>query len=144
VQPPWCAGLGSVTIVRERWLSPRALSQHLALAIWVPGCAVAAWWQVTVATAGNELGWVYAIEWPVFAVFGIVVWWHLIHDDPDTTGARGLRRAVESGRVGSEERAAAPAPRVRHREEEDEALAAYNDRLAALSASGRRKTWRHP
>jgi hypothetical protein len=30
----------------------------------------------------------------------------------------------------------------RHREDEDEELAAYNDRLAKLAADGRAKTWR--
>ena len=50
-----------------RWFSGRALLLHLALLVWFPGCLVAMWWQVTVALAGNALGWLYAIEWPVRA-----------------------------------------------------------------------------
>jgi hypothetical protein len=127
--------------VRDRWLSPRAVLGHLALLIWVPGCFVAAWWQVTVAMAGNSLGWLYAVEWPAFAVFGIVVWWQLIHDDPETVGAKGLRRAR---RQAEEAEARITSRPVRRPAEETEELAAYNDYLARLARSGTRKTWRNP
>jgi hypothetical protein len=79
--------------LRRRWLSRRALLIHLALLLWVPGCGVAAWWQVGVALSGDHLGWVYAVEWPVFGVLGTVGWWQAIHDDPETVGRRGLLRA---------------------------------------------------
>jgi len=103
--------------------------------VWVPGCLVAMWWQVTVALAGDRLGYLYSVEWPLFAVFGVVVWWNLVHDDPEATGARALRRL----------RAAPDRPGLgaleRRPEEEDAALAAYNDYLAELArrdAAGRR------
>lgn len=81
------------TSFRRRWFSRRALLIHLALLVWVPGCGVAAWWQVGVAMSGDHLGWVYAVEWPVFGVLGTIGWWQAIHDDPETVGQRGLRRA---------------------------------------------------
>ncbi len=84
--------------VSSRWLSGRSLLLTAAVAIWVPGCAVAAWWQVTVALAGDRLGWLYSVEWPCFAVFGTVVWWNAVHDDPETVGARALGRARRLGR----------------------------------------------
>jgi len=122
--------------VRRRWFSRRALGLHLALLVWVPGCAVAAWWQVTIATAGNDLAYLYAVEWPVFAVLAMVVWWNLIHDDPEQVGSRGLRRARrETGvPIGPE--------LVRRPEEEDEELAAYNAYLAALAEDDRSKVRR--
>jgi len=41
-------------VVRERWLSRRAVSLHLAILVFVPGCAVAAWWQINRAPAGTS------------------------------------------------------------------------------------------
>jgi hypothetical protein len=134
---------------------------HLAVAIWVPGCAVAAWWQVTVALAGDRLGWLYSVEWPCFAVFGAVVWWNGVHDDPDSVGSRALRRAVEptgeaSGANGvplpatmaaAEAARDDPVPddeRLRLAEQEDPELAAYNRHLAALASSKASSGWRLP
>ena len=82
-----------------RWLSRRALIAHAALVIWVPGCAVATWWQVTVALSGDALGWVYSVMWPCLAVFAVVLWWNLVHDDPETVGARGLRRLRQESEI---------------------------------------------
>ena len=106
------------------------------MVIWVPVCLVCFWWQVTRAFDGNSLSYLYSVEWPMFAVLGVVGWWLMIHTDPDTVGARGLRR-------GSARRApTANATPARRPEDEDAALAAYNDRLAELARSGDTKTWR--
>lgn len=78
---------------RSRWLTKRALIAHVVIIIWFPGCFVAAWWQVTVALAGDSLGYLYSVEWPVFAIFGAIAWWNVIHDDPEAVGQRGLRFA---------------------------------------------------
>jgi hypothetical protein len=136
--------------VLQRWFSRRALVLHLVLLIVAPGCLVACWWQVHVALAGDALGWLYSVEWPVFAVFAVVFWWYLIDDDPaaraarmaatpaTSTGAAGLdRQAAESVAVPSP-------PPARRIEEEDEELRAYNDYLASLAAHSSRKTWRNP
>lgn len=125
----------SMGIVRKRWFSRRALGLHLALAIWFPGCLIAGWWQATVAMAGNSLSYLYAVEWPAFAVFAVVVWWNLIHDDPDAVGSKALRRARR--------RAGIPkTPELQRRvEDEDPELTAYNAYLASLAAQGP-KTWK--
>ncbi|MGH9006356.1 MAG: hypothetical protein ACRDV6_01370 [Acidimicrobiales bacterium] len=124
--------------MHERWLSRRALALHLAVVGWVPGCLVAGWWQVTRALDGNGLSYLYSVEWPVFALVGIWMWWSLIHTDPDTVGARAQRRMqLARAKAGIE-----PAAAERHREDEDAELAAYNDRLAELAAAARPKTWR--
>ena len=148
--------------VRERWASPRALLLHLAIVLWFPLCLLAGWWQATRALDGNSLSYVYSVEWPVLAIVGVWVWWSLIHTDFDTVGARAQRRMAAQatttqtspgGPEGPADRTAdarssAPVPAspaagpIRHREDEDEALAAYNDRLAALAADSRPKTWR--
>lgn len=126
---------------------------------------MAAWWQVGVALGGDALGWVYSVMWPCFAIFGIVFWWFLVHDDPDRLGARGLRRqaAAPAGDAaggafepeGDHLRGAgsgAPGPpgplavsaeetrRIAEAEADDPELAEYNAYLAALR--DQRKTWR--
>jgi hypothetical protein len=123
--------------VRTRWLSPRSLALHLLLIVWIVGCSLAAWWQVGRAIQGNQYSYLYAVEWPVFAVAGVFGWWALLHTEPATAEAREARRQTEA-RLRAEAQAA-----KRHRDEEDPELAAYNDHLAALAASGRRKSWRH-
>jgi hypothetical protein len=144
---------------RTRWFSRRSLLLHLAVVVWVPGCGVAAWWQVTIAMSGNELGWLYAVEWPVFAVLGVLGWWQLVHDDPETIADRKLGRrrpaTAPAGEVVDDDRpplavAAVPAltrdnvDAILRAEDEDEHLAAYNAYLASLAATGHRKTWRDP
>ena len=131
--------------VRERWFSVRAITLHLALLVFVPGCAVAAWWQINRAEDGNQLSYLYSVMWPVFGLLGLYFWWMLLHTDYETVGLKGMRRqqeaaaADEGGRVAvvsPDVEVPAPAPAV-----EDPALAAYNARLAELAAKGP-KTWR--
>jgi sugar phosphate permease len=127
-----------------RWTSRRALIAHGVLAIWIPGCVAACWWQVTVALSGDSLGWIYSVMWPTFGVFGIVLWWHIVHDDPETVGARGLerlRREAERATLEDEEEAAADDVIARAEAEDDE-LAAYNAYLAELREGPDTKTWR--
>lgn len=139
--------------VRDRWFSQRALLLHLALAIWVPGCLVAAWWQVNVALSGNSLGWAYSVEWPIFSVLGMVAWWQFLHDDPETVGARGLERARQLEQQSAQARpagadpaepAVTPAPGPANPGDWDEDLVAYNAYLASLDQRGTAKTWRNP
>lgn len=79
---------GRTSDLRRRWLSPRALLLHLEVLVVAPGCAVAGWWQATRALGGNELSWVYSVEWPIFALLAIAGWWHLVHEDPEAYRAR--------------------------------------------------------
>ena len=126
---------------RGRWTTRRSIVAHGALALWVPGCSVATWWQVGIAESGDSLGWVYAVMWPCFALFGILFWWFLVHDDPETLGRRGLRRmagtGIDSGAQEPSERVrtaqAAQAQALARAEAEDPELAAYNAYLAALA-----------
>ncbi len=134
---------------RRRWSTRRALVAHVALAVWVPGCAVASWWQVGVGLSGDSLGWIYSVMWPCFAVFGTVFWWHFVHDDPDTIGRRGLRRlqeaAAQQGAQSDRHGPAEPDPgevALARAEAEDPELAEYNAYLAALSRQARPSTWR--
>jgi hypothetical protein len=123
----------------------------MAALVFVPGCAVAAWWQVNRAADGNQLSYLYSVMWPVFGLLGIAFWWMLLHTDYDTVGLKGMRHqaaqdAQDAGSSMVTRLAAVPAttpPVQTVSPEEDPELAAYNARLAALAAKGA-KTWRNP
>lgn len=68
---------------------------HFLLVTVVPGCLFAGWWQVHRALSGNLLSYFYSIEWPVFAVLGVVAWWQLIHDQPAGTGGHLAAGAID-------------------------------------------------
>ena len=132
--------------VRERWLSRRALWLHLSVLVFVPGCAVAAWWQINRAADGNQLSYLYSVLWPAFGLLGLYFWWMLIHTDYETVGLKGMQRqqaaVAQPGAEATED--APPMPAVAAPTapmEEDPELAAYNARLAELAAQGP-KTWR--
>ncbi len=120
------------------------MSLHVAALVFVPGCAVAAWWQIHRAADGNQLSYLYSVMWPVFAVLGIVFWWLLLHTDYDTVGLKGMRRQAQQEGAGAHligTPTPTPAPPTVSAEEDPE-LAAYNARLAELAAKGP-KTWRN-
>jgi hypothetical protein len=121
--------------------SRRAVLGTVALLIWLPGCAIATRWQVGIALSGDLLGWVYSIMWPCFALFGVLVWWHLVHDDPETVGTKGLRRLQQAQQHGAAGEIQVPET-VKRAEAEDPELAAYNAYLAELGRRPRSKTWR--
>ena len=136
--------------VRQRWLSGRAVSLHLAVLVFVPGCALAAWWQIGRAQDGNQLSYLYSVMWPAFGILGLVFWWMLIHTDYEDVGLKGTRRRAQAAvatRASGE--ATSPSPPMVDPEapataaaEVDPELAAYNARLAELATQGP-KTWRH-
>lgn len=126
---------------------------HLAVVVVAPGCVLAGWWQVTVALSGNLLSYLYSVEWPVFAIISVVMWWQLVHDDPEAISARRMANHLNDSpvRVGppppddhAGDEGPSPAERsVRRRDEESEELRAYNDYLAGLAAGGGIRSWRN-
>jgi hypothetical protein len=104
---------------------------------WVTGCVVAAVWQVGRAAQGNTLSFMYAIEWPAFAVLGVAGWWALIHAEVVDEQQRSERREFEE-RMRQESQIARQIDGG-----EDADLAAYNDHLNELAQRSKRKTWGH-
>lgn len=91
------------------WLSGRALLLHLIVALAVPMCLFAAWWQFHRALSGNTLSFVYVFEWPAFAGIAVWAWWVLLtlpSRDPAPGTPAASPAEVASGDV-------APAPVVR-------------------------------
>jgi hypothetical protein len=127
------------------WTTKRAIGAHIALLIWIPGCVTATWWQLSIALSGDWLGWVYTVMWPCFAVFGTVLWWTIVHDDPDSLGLRGVRRIQlrEAASGDSEEEDRLADELIQQAEEEDPELAEYNAYLASLARDDQPKSWLH-
>ncbi len=126
--------------MRSKWFSPRALGCHLALIAWMGMCAAAAWWQVGRAIDGNSLSFMYAIEWPVFGILGVLGWYALLNMEPVDERREADRREYEE-RMRAE--AAAARALAATRDDEDPVLAAYNDHLASLATKPKRKLWGH-
>jgi DNA-binding transcriptional regulator of glucitol operon len=116
----------------------RALILHLTLVVWLAMCAAAAWWQVGRAVGGNALSFMYAIEWPVFGVLGVLGWYAMLNMEAVTASKEEARREFEERM-----RAEALAARAAAPEGEDPVLAAYNDHLASLATKTKRKLWGH-
>jgi DNA-binding transcriptional regulator of glucitol operon len=111
---------------------------HAALVGWVGGCIAAAYWQVGRAFEGNSLSFMYAVEWPVFAIMGVVGWWALLHAEEVSDEERDTRRHFEATM-----RAEAQQARQVATQPEDPTLAAYNDHLAALGDQPKKRLWGH-
>ena len=89
--------------MRNRWLSRRAVTLHLAAIFAVASCLALGWWQLQRATGGNQLSWAYTVEWPFFAGYAAWVWWKLLHEEPEfappdappgTKADREMERAI--------------------------------------------------
>ncbi len=135
--------------MRARWLSQRALWLHLGLIVAVPGCVIAAKWQISRAEGGNDLSYFYSVLWPVFAILAVYFWWMLLHTDFEEVGLRGMRNQANrnefsppSEHIVQAGSTVAAAEADTAAEAEDTELASYNARLAALSQRGP-KTWRN-
>ncbi|MGD0378541.1 MAG: hypothetical protein ABSC30_01015 [Acidimicrobiales bacterium] len=135
--------------MRDMWTSRRAISLHVALVVFVPGCVALTWWQVSRALGGNTLSWVYTFEWPLFGAYAVYMWWKLVHDVP---GARPGHQATPDAMPSAGSDAtpdatpsagsdATPDGDDGPEDAGDDELAAYNRYLADLNASGRRKRW---
>ncbi len=122
--------------MKSKWFSPRAILLHLTLIVWVGGCSTAAWWQISRAADGNALSYLYAIEWPVFAVAGVLGWYALLNIEKVTEAQEKARREYE-------EKMRLEAQQARMAEEESPELAAYNDHLQELAKTPRKKLWGH-
>ncbi len=127
-----------MTLVKSKYFSPRAIGLHVVLILWKASCAMAAWWQVGRAIQGNSLSFLYAIEWPVFAVLGVLGWYALLNLEKADEAEIEARRQYEE-RMRQEAREAREALKV----EESPALTAYNDHLASLATQPKKRLWGH-
>jgi DNA-binding transcriptional regulator of glucitol operon len=105
------------------------------------------WWQLQRAEAGNMRSWGYTFEWPMFAIFVIVMWVKMMYDEVHEDG----KEAEEAARTAAAPRPAPAGAAVPggngqvggsgqgHDAETDPELAAYNRYLARLNDEARRR-----
>jgi DNA-binding transcriptional regulator of glucitol operon len=94
------------------------------------------WWQLQRAEGGNMRSWGYTFEWPLFAVFVIVMWIKMMYDElhDDDGGAGGEHDAEASDGPSAPVHVAA---QDAQNGQDDPELAAYNRYLARLNAEAR-------
>ncbi|MGH3733824.1 MAG: hypothetical protein ACRDVC_10740 [Acidimicrobiales bacterium] len=126
--------------MRRKYFTLRAIGLHFVLICWVVLCALAAWWQVGRAVQGNSLSFLYSIEWPLIGVLGIVGWYSMLNaekiSDREIKARQEYEEKMRADAQAARERAAAA-------EGEDPSLAAYNDHLAQLSHTPKKRLWGH-
>jgi hypothetical protein len=128
-------------------LSPRWWGLHvLVLALFLAFLRLGLWqWDRAQSPSGGLQNYAYAFQWPLFAVFGLVLWWKTLRievageDDDTGTAARPLSR------LGA---APLPEPDIAHRngvrvgistpaqpvDADDDEVNTYNAYLARLNA----------
>jgi DNA-binding transcriptional regulator of glucitol operon len=126
------AGGGTLVDVR-RFFTPGWLGLHVLAIVLVTAFLGFGWWQLQRAEAGNMRSWGYTFEWPLFAIFVIVMWIKMIYDEV---------HAEEKDEAGGEETEAptltAVAAQDAQNGADDPELAAYNRYLARLNAEAQR------
>jgi hypothetical protein len=128
--------------VGSKWWSRRAIGLHATLAVVAPGCLAAGWWMFSRATHGDDVAWIYTVEWPFFAGYAVYMWWKLLHDDPEARKAAMNAAPVSepgglSPRMGKDGLVPV-ADGFDPYDESDPELAAYNRYLASLHERDRR------
>jgi len=66
----------------RKYFTWRCIGLHAVALVLVPTFLFLGRWQYHAALRGNDLSWVYTVEWPVFAIYALYVWWKLIHEKP--------------------------------------------------------------
>jgi len=120
----------------RRFFTPGWLGLH-ALAITLFAAFLAfGWWQFDRAQQGNDRSWAYVFEWPIFAIFVLVMWIKMMRDELDDA-----RKGSDRTPKVIEEPVEAVVKRdiIRRQEEEDPQLAAYNRYLARLNSETHRR-----
>ncbi len=137
-------------------LSPRWLALHVLAVVLVAVCLRLGWWQWDRAGEGNARSIGYALEWPGFAAFVVLVWGYLVRDALRThrNGERIAGSArdhrvpdLDHPRIDAEAELLPPDPALTAAraandeavQEQNDELAAYNDYLARLNAADTRR-----
>ena len=68
--------------MRNRWLGSGAIKLHILLVFAVAAMSALFVWQLRRALGGYMQSWAYAIQWPLFCLYAVYMWWKLLHDQP--------------------------------------------------------------
>ncbi|MCP2336248.1 hypothetical protein [Actinomadura rupiterrae] len=119
----------------RRFFTPGWIGLHATAVVLFAAFLGFGWWQFARAEAGNDRSWAYTFEWPIFAIFVVVMWVKMIRDE--LTGEESIPRGPEVIEEPAER--AVTREIIKRQETEDPELAAYNRYLARLNTqTGRR------
>ena len=130
--------------MRRLLLTPRWWLLHGVALLLVVTFLRLGWWQLSRAEEGNTLSIGYALEWPCFAAFVVLIWGHLVRDElrgrglgslPDDDPADPSVPVEQSAAVEPEPPAPSAAVPAADEDDEDDELAAYNRYLGRLNAA---------
>jgi hypothetical protein len=120
------------------FLTPKWLFRHVLALVMVATCLRLGWWQLSVAhhNGGDAQNIGYALEWPLFAVAVVFVWYRLMQWQlhPPVRGKRLTKplHGPASARTATAA-PAAPAATAAPADEPDDSHARYNRWLAELA-----------
>ncbi|MGC4885635.1 hypothetical protein [Micromonospora sp. DT227] len=139
------------------WLRPRWLVGHVIVGVVAVVFLRLGWWQWQHARQGNTLSYGYALQWPLFAAFGVFFWVKVVrerlsHADVRRQGGRPQAAVPSLGHSWRFERSdpdgAAPARMtpafVTQTDAQDPQVAAYEDMLRWLNDDPRRHVSDYP
>jgi DNA-binding transcriptional regulator of glucitol operon len=127
----------------RRLLTPKWVLLHVLCLIAFLVCLRLGWWQWDKAKShsGTMQNFGYALNWPLFAAFTVVLWWRAVRDvlHPKPADETAVEQPSETPRLRVSADPDIPAvqvaaPPVLPTEEEDPEVAAYNRYLASLYA----------
>jgi hypothetical protein len=81
---------------------------HLLLIIGLPICAAAGGFELSRALSGHDIAWVYTVEWPLFGVFGVYMWWQLYREQKAEARTRAASMNAPGASGDAEDHALAP------------------------------------
>lgn len=90
----------------------------------IPACLAAGAFELSRALGGNQLSWVYAVEWPVIAGYAVYMWRRLVREPAGGDVPPGPPAADEAAEPGRDDPTRGADPE----------LAAWQDYLARLHA----------
>ncbi|WFE53070.1 hypothetical protein [Micromonospora sp. WMMD1155] len=139
------------------WLRPWWLLGHLVIGVIAAVCLRLGWWQWEHALRGDGRSLGYALQWPLFAAFGVFFWTRVVRERLSrVAGSSGPPTTAPTVSVGQSwlfrrgDTDAGPVPQLTptveaaRQDEDDPAAAAYMHRLRWLNADPRRRLSDYP
>jgi hypothetical protein len=77
--------------------SVSALRYHVPLVLGIVVCLGAGWFELSRAREGHTVAWLYAVEWPGFAITGVIIWWRVLTGREGSRPGRPDARSSEGG-----------------------------------------------
>jgi DNA-binding transcriptional regulator of glucitol operon len=117
----------------RRFLTPAWLGLHAVAIILFTSFLAFGWWQLARAQGGNDRSWGYTFEWPVFAIFIVVMWIKMVRDELADAAKPPVVEDLETEPV----RPPTELELIKEAEAENPDLAAYNRYLSRLNSRSR-------